>query len=129
MKKIVLVFLTILSISAGLALDTDTHKYIVFVSKHQNVEGLKANGYSKKSQPSEQMQFVITKNSDTVIQELVFKDQAEQDLYAQMEADGSVFQYEISRRITVGGVTNVVNVLSKPIPVDLDRGWSVKISS
>jgi len=80
MKKIVLFFLTILSISAGLALDTDTHKYIVFVSKHQNVEGLKANGYSKKSQPSEQMQFVITKNSDTVIQELVFKDQAEQAL-------------------------------------------------
>lgn len=127
----------------------DTHKYLVYrnkfpadadnvdiaiVNKKPGFLNLDDLGYKNRQQPSENTRYSVVKNTDVAILEITFSTLEEEILYQKMESDGRLFLFEISNIFQDYNErgeyrTSVKKIFSKPLPVDINKDWSVKISS
>lgn len=111
----------------------DTYRYVGYVDNLKSVQGgvsgLREYGKKNQHQPSDNTQFIVGKNTEAVIIEISFKDDEEKNLYEKMEADGQLYLFNVSKIVNEGGDIRVEQTFSRPIPIDLNKDWSIKESS
>ena len=116
----------ILILGLSVSVFAETYKYIVYVDKFPSVSDkviLKESGYKNRQQPSENTQYIVSKNTDVVVLEVTFKDKTEKSAYAKLEKEGKIFLYEISGTVVENGSVEMKRFFTAPIPIDLNKDW------
>lgn len=135
-------FLPLILLSSTLCY-ADTYRYIAFKekfnektdgvvfdvsSKGQGEKALDEFGKKQQPQPSANTQFIVVKNTDVAILEVDFQDDQERTLFEKMNSDGRLFLFDVSRLVD-DGTRRVERLVSLPLPVDINKDWTVKKSS
>ena len=132
MKAAIAAIAAVLALTSLAGAAEPTRKYVVYVEKFQStaeVRALRNCGLRNRAQPSENTQFIVVRNTQAVVLEVVIKDETEMAYFRDLEAQGKVFLFEVSGASATDRGIQIVRTFQRRIPIDLARDWSVQGST